>query len=303
MSTESDSERGWRPVRTADGSLTALHPVHGQPAHDLEGARSEARERYARPCLLDLVQPGSTVRLLDVGTGLGLNLAAALEAVEGRGARLEAVGLELDPQVLTLSAELAPDRDPAFERAWREVRRALGAALDPRQGECALGLRSRLDLRVEDAPQVLRGELLGGPFDAIFLDGFAPALGGPLWEPPFLAALARRLAPGGRLATYTASARVRAGLLAAGLSVGLPERVGRKSAGTLALAGPVTGPRVGRLETSQAAKLRRRAERLGGTPGPGKPDGATRASTIMMPASCVRRTSDVTGLVRRPSEA
>ncbi|QDU67179.1 MnmC family methyltransferase [Engelhardtia mirabilis] len=273
MTTNREVERGWRPVRTADGSLTALHPIHGQAAHDLEGARSEARSRYARPCLLDLVEPGATVRLLDVGSGLGLNLAAALEAVEGHGARLQAVGLELDRRALECAAAMGPDPEPGFERAWSAVRLAFVAALEGRGGVLGFGARSSIELHLGDAAAALAGDRFPGPFDAIFLDGYAPALGGALWDPPFLAALAERLAPHGRLATYTASARVRAGMLAAGLALGLPERVGRKGAGTLAGWKALDGPRVSALDRAQAAKLDRRAERLRVSPGGGKPDG------------------------------
>jgi tRNA U34 5-methylaminomethyl-2-thiouridine-forming methyltransferase MnmC len=71
-------------------------------------------------------------------------------------------------------------------------------------------------------------------FDAVFLDPFSPRVEPDLWTPPFLAEIARRMAPGSILSTYSAATAVRAGLLAAGLRVGPGGRVGTKSEGTLA---------------------------------------------------------------------
>ncbi|MEO0651072.1 MAG: MnmC family methyltransferase, partial [Planctomycetota bacterium] len=96
---------------------------------------------------------------------------------------------------------------------------------------------------------------------------YAPGGGGELWTAPFLVELARRLTPGGRLVTFSASARVRAALLAAGLEVFATPHTGRKGAGTVACRaprgeGPLPADGVLELSEPLARKLRRRAERL-----------------------------------------
>ena len=82
---------GWRPVLTGDGSLTFAHPVHGELCHDARGAFTQARLRYAAGCRLRArglaAGKGAELHLLDLGTGVGWNLAAALAALAGTGAK------------------------------------------------------------------------------------------------------------------------------------------------------------------------------------------------------------------------
>ncbi len=67
-----------------------------------------------------------------------------------------------------------------------------------------------------------------GQADAWFLDGFAPAKNPELWDPALLAEVARRTAPGGTFATYTAAGHVRRALAAAGFAVARLPGYGRK---------------------------------------------------------------------------
>ena len=247
----------WRETPTADGSWTLYHAGVGEACHSSSGAWQQALERYARACRLgERARSGElrACRLLDIGTGLGLNLAAALAELEGSGGPLDALTLELDPAAIELGlalyerAELA--RGP-WEPWHAPVRRALRAAL-ARPGErVELGRGGALELRLGDA----RATLLAGAvrtFDAVFLDPFSPARAGELWEEAFLVEVARRMGKAAWLSTYSASFRVRLALVRAGLHVGRGPRVGRKGEGTLAspeLVPPALSPRlVRRLE-------------------------------------------------------
>ena len=207
----------WAALTTGDGSRTLVHPVHGEACHSRAGAWQESRERYARACRLGEFR-GGIFRLLDVGTGLGLNLAAALEALDGTGAGLEAVTLERDASVV--EAGLALPQPPEIAR-WIDAVRA--------------GLASgSIRLVLGDARETLGSLEDGLRFDAVFLDPFSPRVEPDLWTPVFLAGIARRMAPGSILSTYSAATGVRAGLVAAGLRVGPGGRVGTKGEGTLA---------------------------------------------------------------------
>lgn len=257
--------QGWIPVRTGDGSFTLAHPVHGETCHSRAGAWEESRLRYALACrLAERARSEPRLRLLDIGTGLGLNLAAAIEAVGGTSCRLEILSLELDRGVLEAALALAESERavlPAELAApWSEALALVRAALQHADGRAERG-QVALQLVLGDARQTLPRQG-AATFDAVFLDAFSPRVEPALWTPEFLREVARRIAPGGLLSTYSASLAVRAGLAAAGLRVGAGARVGTKSSGTLASPDRALAPLPARLER----RLARRAATLGGNP-------------------------------------
>jgi chorismate dehydratase len=255
--------RPWRPVLTADGSLSFAHPLHGELCHDARGAYTQARVRYAAGCRLRALArargPGASVHLLDVGTGVGWNLAAALAALSGTGARLAAVSLEEDAELLARVARL-PSAGTGFpERCHRAVRAALRASLARPGGPARLSLDGRecgeLVLLLGDARAELPAFSPGRRFDAVFLDPFSPRVAPELFDAAFLAEIARRMAPGALLATYSAATRVRVALARAGLGVARGPRVGGKAEGTLAGPDLVPGPEDADLARRLARRL------------------------------------------------
>ncbi|MCC6407265.1 MAG: hypothetical protein IT453_08865 [Planctomycetes bacterium] len=229
-----DSTSRWRAERTADGSFTLVSPEHGEACHSLAGAWTQARERYARPCRLrERALAGERrLALLDVGTGLGLNLAAAFAELEGTDAALDVLSLELEPDVVRAALAL-PLGEGGLARVLTPVRSGLAAALATGGGEFALGA-GRVRLVFGDARRTLAAEREPALFDAVFLDPFSPKVAPELWQSDFLALVAARMGSRSVLSTYSSAVRVRAALLAVGLSVGLGPRVGAKSSGTLA---------------------------------------------------------------------
>lgn len=265
----------WTPLLTGDGSWSLVAAAHGQACHSRSGAWQQARERYARPCRLRerAAELRGPLALLDVGTGLGLNLAAALAELDGTTAPLCATSLERDPAVI--AAALALPLEPAeLAPWWAIVRAALRSALDDSGRARAgvdLGGRGTLRLLLGDARASLPALAAERAFDAVFLDPFSPAVEGELWEGDFLRTVAQRMAEGALLSTYSCAFRVRLALARAGLVLGAGPRVGAKASGTLALKG--AGNRV-ELEPLEARTARRIARRLAPAAIPG-PEGVS----------------------------
>lgn len=264
----------WELTRTGDGSPTLAHPRHGQTCHSRAGAWTEARERYAAACelrerALELAQSGAepVLVLLDVGTGLGLNLAAALKALAGTGVALHALSLELEPEViertlaLAHSGELHAGAPAELVRAHAPVLDALAHALrEPERAAThgvALGA-GKLTLLLGDGRTTLPRTEPRARFDAVFLDPFSREVDAALWEPAFVREIARRMTPRARLSTYSSSLAVRAALSAAGLTVAPGGRVGTKASGTLAswtALASTFDPRTARRVARRAAEL------------------------------------------------
>jgi tRNA U34 5-methylaminomethyl-2-thiouridine-forming methyltransferase MnmC len=261
----------WRTVVTDDGSLTLAHPVHGESCHSGAGARLESVQRFVRGCELLAARAGVHVdrprRVLDIGTGLGWNMAAALEEREQMPAEerpaLEFVTLENSRAVLdsAFALQRQESQGPALELVHRALAAALAAAPGERQ---EIAPRAHLVLWLGDARDRVAELSTAEPFEAFFLDPFSPRLEPDLWSLDFFTELARLAAPGARLSTYSAATRVRAGLAAAGWRVGPAPRVGGKAEGTLALmrGGPAGGspvpfsPKVERRIARRVRELR-----------------------------------------------
>ncbi|MBB4952800.1 tRNA U34 5-methylaminomethyl-2-thiouridine-forming methyltransferase MnmC [Agrobacterium vitis] len=83
----------------------------------------------------------------------------------------------------------------------------------------------RLDLDEQTQLTVVCGDALTSlsawcePFDAWYLDGFAPSRNGAMWSVELMTRLCQLTAPGGRFATYAAAGFVRRNLQAAGYLV------------------------------------------------------------------------------------
>ncbi|MCB9905238.1 MAG: hypothetical protein H6831_12595 [Planctomycetes bacterium] len=233
----------WRREWTADGSPTLVHPEHGEACHNRVGAWLESHVRYVLACRLPerfAECAGTELRLCDVGTGLGLNLAAALAAAEEGGGVLVATSFESDEDVLDEAASWCAEggaEGPAA-RWWPVVQEALAKARQRAARFVELGGRHRLRLVLGDAREELAALPAEERFDACFFDPFSAASDAGLWTADFLLECARRLAPGGRLSTYSERADARLAWAAAGLAVAEGEPLGRKRAGTVALRAP-----------------------------------------------------------------
>lgn len=177
-----------------------------------EGGLAEARHVFlAGTDLAARLRPGFAV--LELGFGTGLNALATLRAWREAGAPapLAYASFEAFPMPPEARARaLAVFPGMAAEAA--ELARAMAAG----PGPWDLG---GFALRVVEGDARAAVPAWEGTADAVFLDGFAPSRNPEMWEPGLLAAVAARMRPGARLATYSAAGAVRRALAAAGLAV------------------------------------------------------------------------------------
>lgn len=186
--------------------------------------------------------------LLENGFGLGLNFLAtwaAWRADPQRCSRLHYVGIEAYPGSAQDLLDSARNAEAGYARgqgdAWLAQLPALAAQLADRWARLQPGWQSWclepdvdgaqlwLTLVVADASVALvQWPATLGPAQAVYLDGFNPALNPEMWSPALMLALAQRCAPGARVASYAVAGEVRRALRAASFTVckrpGLPPK-------------------------------------------------------------------------------
>ena len=227
---------------TEDGSFSLESERFGEAFHNSAGALNEAQAKFAKPAELSRFVAGQRLGVLDVCVGLGYNTAVILAGLAEPPPALHWWGLELDRRPLQLALA-----DAGFRSQWPEsVLRRLKAihTSDGWTDDCFNdnGLTDALSCGTQlwgDARMMLQRIPEAQSFDLILQDAFSPQRCPELWTEEFLSDLAGRLAPGGRLLTYSRSAAVRASLQRAGLKLYslLPapgERIGWSS-GTMAV--------------------------------------------------------------------
>lgn len=198
-------------IHTPDGSSTAYSARFSQAYSSRHGARSQAETVFVRGTATDR-HPAP--RVLEIGFGLGHNLRATLALLQPN-TPLEYHAFELFPVPSHVLRDVCASQDPFWQATvdgW--------SVFDHGGGPPArLQLTSSGRTLVIEQDDVSLARLPTNWASAVYLDGFSPRVNPELWTPAFCARLAASLAPGGRLATYSAAGHVRRALSAAGLEV------------------------------------------------------------------------------------
>lgn len=201
----------------------------GDIYYSLQDGLSESRAVFLAGCGMPEVWANRTdFTLLELGFGTGLNIAAVMElwskarpvggylhifSVEGflMSADDAARALGAWPELVAFTGALLAQ--------WPKARRGFHHMEFPQWGvSLTLGL---MDVHTALAAWA-------GAADAVFLDGFSPALNPDMWGEAVMALIASHTKPGAPLATFTVAGFVRRGLQAAGFSVAKRPGFGRK---------------------------------------------------------------------------
>ena len=222
------TDRKYTLTQTGDSTRTLFCPEYEQNMHSDSGAYNEALCMHLRPSgLLDRNQ--DSLRVLDIGFGLGYNILALLVESNRRHPKrmIEVVSLEKDRSYAPYMKRIVfnDGRDDYYADILRAYEK----------GRLSVRNFSMEFLFGDARTSVSRLEDDG--FIGMFHDPFSPAKNPELWSVDLFRLLLRKMSPGGRLTTYSSAMHIRAALLCAGFSVGRGPSYGRKKEGTVAVNG------------------------------------------------------------------
>ncbi|MGV1769566.1 tRNA (5-methylaminomethyl-2-thiouridine)(34)-methyltransferase MnmD [Agrobacterium vitis] len=160
----------------------------------------------------------SSFRIGELGFGTGLNAMETWrqwQETRPPSGHLTFISFELYPMARA-------DIDRALSR-WPQIdaeRQGLLALWpDEPQGQVQLDLDAQTRLIVVCGDALASLQAWAEPFDAWYLDGFAPSRNSAMWSLELMTRLYQLTTPGGRFATYAAAGFVRRNLIAAGFTV------------------------------------------------------------------------------------
>jgi chorismate dehydratase len=204
-------------IKTGDNSETIFSEEYGEHFHSVTGAYEESVKKYIEPCKIS-----DGMKILDIGFGLGYNIAAAITAAKN----LKIISLEKDKKVLDYVQEISAD--DSLKESYETVKKAA------RDLFCKDKSRNEIRIILGDARETIKQ--IDEKFDAVFLDPFSPKKNPELWTAEFFSEIHKRMRKGAILATYSCAGLVRRNLKQAGFEIRDGPCVGRRSPSTVAIA-------------------------------------------------------------------
>ncbi len=250
-------------IITADGTETFFNQEYQEAYHSTKaGAYTESLQKFIFPCNIPELAKKGEISILDIGFGLGYNVAVAIKEAKkvNENVKINIISIEKDKSVFEKIKSLnIPEnlKDVySFLLSGKFTTKKIGKVELPvyfAQNENII-----LTVILGEGRNILKKlsqtEL---KFDAVFYDAFSPKVNTEMWTVDIFKVVKSLMREEAVLATYSASLAVRKGLIEAGFKIGLVEPVGRKSYSTVAtIKGtipPLTEKEKKRLESSPYA--------------------------------------------------
>ena len=198
-------------VETSDGSKSIYLPDWNESYHSKHGAVQEAYHVFIRNGL-DRFPDASSVNILEMGFGTGLNCFITFLEGKRRNLKIRYRGLEAYPvedAILKALDYPAALKQPGYKDVFDHMHDSeWGKAIELSPGFALL------------KQQVLFEEVeLEGLFDLVYFDAFGPRVQPGLWGEQMFAKMYKSMAEGGILVTYSAKGSVRRAMQSAGFLV------------------------------------------------------------------------------------
>ncbi len=224
-------------LKTNDGTETFFNEEYQEAYHSTKaGAYLESLHKFINPCKIqELSKKRKEINILDVGFGLGYNVAVALEQAlkVNPNIKLNIISIEKDISVFEKIKKLN------IPENLKNIYEILNSGRLKEENEFLIYSveNKNLNLKVilEEGRKVLKSfQNFDVRFDAVFYDAFSPKVNTEMWTVDIFKLVKNLIRNEGVLATYSASLAVRKGLIEAGFKIGLVEPIGRKSYSTVA---------------------------------------------------------------------
>lgn len=209
-----------RVIETEDGSHSLFSEQFDVAYHSKYGAIQESEHVFIQAGLVPATAAKSSVRILEMGFGSGLNAYLSLlfakeqqktiffESIEAFPIPAEQAASLNYPTLLKGSTE---DFLTLHQAPWNEP-----AVITPR-------------FTLHKSAGTIQNTSLSGEFDVVFFDAFAPRSQPELWEAPVFKKIYQAMAPGGIFVTYCAKGVVKRCLRDIGFQVeGIPGPPGKR---------------------------------------------------------------------------
>lgn len=228
-------------VITVDGTQTFFNFHYNEAYHSTKaGAFTESLYKFVLPCRIDkLSKEKDKINILDVGFGLGYNVAVAIKIAKENNpnVKIDIISVEKDENFLDIINLMEIPEN--LEKEYKIIK-----SLKPSQINLSDSIyqvytisKDNINLTVilGDGRKIFLDLLKENyKFDAVFYDPFSPKVNTEMWTLDIFKVVKGLMNEKAILATYSASLPIRKGLIEAGFKIGLVEPVGRRSYSTVA---------------------------------------------------------------------
>jgi tRNA U34 5-methylaminomethyl-2-thiouridine-forming methyltransferase MnmC len=203
-------------IETADGSFSLLNEELNETYHSTHGAVQESKHVFIEHGLKKLQQSVSTISILEVGFGTGLNALLTFNEVMGNY-NVEYTSLETFP---------------LLEEVWNKLNYPDPFGIFSKLHEASWDMENAIaqNIKLRKVKQPIQSvDFLNQKFDLIYFDAFAPNKQPEMWEIPVLSKVVEVMNQGSIFVTYCAKGQLKRDLKSLGLLVeSLPGPPGKR---------------------------------------------------------------------------